>query len=255
MLNYTTRLFAVGLLFPVFCSHAINLQQAVASAFQYDVAIQLSQKTTDADKQKYWQGVSGLLPQIGLEGNWNRQEQPEANYQNGVTSHNFSRQLSKLRNGLTHGQNTRTEVDEAQANFDIANARTIQAENDLLLAGEAFRHLTGLAPDTIEDIKLQCARKPVVANLAEALRQAQHSNVTVKIAQFQTRQADADVDAANSAHLPVVSAYASYGKNWSRSDSDNFLYDAIFGTESKSANLHYGVNVSIPLFSGGAQLS
>lgn len=315
------RFFATGLLLPTFCSHAITLQQAVTSAFQYDAALQSGQKTTDADKQKYWQGVSGLLPQVGLEGSWNRQEQPEANYQNGMTSHNYNvrvqqpifdmgkvaawkkgdaiastadaqlrqaqeklttdvadaffsvlqqrevtqaakatgenltRQLSRLRTGLTHGQNTRTEVDEAQANADIATARTIQAENDLLLAGEAFRRLTGLAPDTIEAVKWQCARQPVVKDLAEALRQAQQNNVQVRIARFQTAQASADMDSANSAHLPVVSAYASYGKNWSRSENDSVLYDAIFGNESKSSSLQYGVNVSIPLFSGGGQLS
>ncbi|WP_244639777.1 TolC family protein [Pantoea agglomerans] len=62
--------------------------------------------------------------------------------------------------------------------------------------------------------------------------------------------------AADGAHMPVVSLYARYGKNWSRNDNDdNLLYDAIFGTNSKSNNLQYGVNVSIPLFAGGSQIS
>ena len=321
MLNNTGCVIAAGLLLPPFYTQAITLQQATVSAIHYDAAIRSSQKTHDADTQKRWQGMAGMLPQVGLEGGWSRQEQPQASYQNGVTSHNYSlrvqqplfdmskiaawqkgdaiastadaqlrqageklvtdvadayfsvlhqrevlqaakaagdnvsRQLSKLRNGLRHGQNTRTEVDEAQANADVSSARAIQAENDLLLAGEGFRRLTGLAPETVEELKPQCIRQPVVSDLAEALRQAQHNNIQVRIAHLQAEQSAADISAATAAHLPVVSAWASYGKNWSRSENDSLLYNAIFGTESKSDNLQYGVNVSIPLFSGGAQLS
>ena len=291
------------------------------AAFQHDAAIQSSQKVHDADRQKRWQGRAGLLPQIGMDGSWNQQEQPQANYQNGVTAHNYSlrvqqplfdmskiaawkkgdaiastadaqlrqaqekrvtdvadawfsilhqreltlaakatgdnlsRQLDKLRYGLRHGQHTRTEVDEAQANLDMTNARALQAENELLLAGETFRYLTGLAPESVPDTPQQCGGNAMVSDLAQALREAQQNNVLVSIARFQTGQASADVDAANAAHLPVVTAYASYGKNWSRSENDSQLYDAIFGNASKSDSLQYGVNVSVPLFSGGAQLS
>ncbi|MEV4858774.1 TolC family outer membrane protein [Pantoea agglomerans] len=305
-----------------FGSYATSLQQAARAALTYDSALQSSQMTSEADQQKYWQGMAGMLPTLTLEGNWDRQEQPDKKYQSGVTnhsydlsvrqplfdmskyagwrkgvaiantaeaqskkaeekllnaisnayfsvlyqqevlqaakaaSHNFKQQQQKLQAGILNGQNTRTELDEAKANYALAQAKEIEASSQLLLAGEAFRRLSGVSPDTVEPVNFQCLNASPYASLTDAINASQQRNTEIKIAQFQNDQADADVLAADGAHMPVVSLYARYGKNWSRNDNDdNLLYDAIFGTNSKSNNLQYGVNVSIPLFAGGSQIS
>ncbi|MGC0972915.1 TolC family outer membrane protein [Pantoea agglomerans] len=305
-----------------FGSYATSLQQAARAALTYDSALQSSQMTSEADQQKYWQGMAGMLPTLTLEGNWDRQEQPDKKYQSGVTnhsydlsvrqplfdmskyagwrkgvaiantaeaqskkseekllnaisnayfsvlyqqevlqaakaaSHNFKQQQQKLQAGILNGQNTRTELDEAKANYALAQAKEIEASNQLLLAGEAFRRLSGVSPDTVEPVNFQCLNASPYASLTDAINASQQRNTEIKIAVFQNDQADADVLAADGAHMPVVSLYARYGKNWSRNDNDdNLLYDAIFGTNSKSNNLQYGVNVSIPLFAGGSQIS
>lgn len=322
MKHYNICYALVALCCAPLSTHATNLHQAAQAALIYDSALQSSKKTSEADQQKYWQGMAGMLPTLTLEGNWNRQEQPDRKYQSGVTthnydvsvrqplfdmskyagwrkgvaiantaqaqarlaeekllnavtnayfsvlyqqevlqaaqaaSHNFKQQMEKLQAGLRNGQNTRTEVDEAKANFAIAQAKEIEASNQLLLAGEAVRRLSGINPDTIEPVNFQCLKSTPYSSLAEAISASQQRNTEIKVALFQTDQADADVLAATGAHMPVVSLYASYGKNWSRNDNeDNILYDAIFGTNSKSNNLQYGVNVSVPLFAGGSQLS
>lgn len=305
-----------------FGSYATSLQQAARAALTYDSALQSSQMTSEADQQKYWQGMAGMLPTLTLEGNWDRQEQPDKKYQSGVTnhsydlsvrqplfdmskyagwrkgvaiantaeaqskkaeekllnaisnayfsvlyqqevlqaakaaSHNFKQQQQKLQAGILNGQNTRTELDEAKANYALAQAKEIEASSQLLLAGEAFRRLSGVSPDTVEPVNFQCLNASPYASLTDAINASQQRNTEIKIALFQNDQADADVLAADGAHMPVVSLYARYGKNWSRNDNDdNLLYDAIFGTNSKSNNLQYGVNVSIPLFAGGSQIS
>ncbi|KYM71036.1 TolC family outer membrane protein [Pantoea agglomerans] len=305
-----------------FGSYATSLQQAARAALTYDSALQSSQMTSEADQQKYWQGMAGMLPTLTLEGNWDRQEQPDKKYQSGVTnhsydlsvrqplfdmskyagwrkgvaiantaeaqskkaeekllnaisnayfsvlyqqevlqaakaaSHNFKQQQQKLQAGILNGQNTRTELDEAKANYALAQAKEIEASSQLLLAGEAFLRLSGVSPDTVEPVNFQCLNASPYASLTDAINASQQRNTEIKIALFQNDQADADVLAADGAHMPVVSLYARYGKNWSRNDNDdNLLYDAIFGTNSKSNNLQYGVNVSIPLFAGGSQIS
>ncbi|MEN4563528.1 TolC family outer membrane protein [Pantoea agglomerans] len=305
-----------------FGSYATSLQQAARAALTYDSALQSSQMTSEADQQKYWQGMAGMLPTLTLEGNWDRQEQPDKKYQSGVTnhsydlsvrqplfdmskyagwrkgvaiantaeaqskkaeekllnaisnayfsvlyqqevlqaakaaSHNFKQQQQKLQAGILNGQNTRTELDEAKANYALAQAKEIEASSQLLLAGEAFRRLSGVSPDTVEPVNFQCLNASPYASLTDAINASLQRNTEIKIALFQNDQADADVLAADGAHMPVVSLYARYGKNWSRNDNDdNLLYDAIFGTNSKSNNLQYGVNVSIPLFAGGSQIS
>jgi len=313
-------------LLALFCvplyTQATTLQQAAQAALTYDSALQSSKKTSEADRQKYWQGMAGMLPTLTLEGSWDRQEQPDKKYQSGVTthnydvrvrqplfdmskyagwrkgvaiadtaqaqahlaeeklltsianayfsvlyqqevlqaaqaaSHNFRQQMEKLQAGLRNGQNTRTELDEAKANYAIAQAKEIEASNQLLLAGEAVRRLSGINPDTLEPVNFQCLNATPYASLTEAINASQQRNTNIQVALFQNDQADADVLAADGAHMPVVSLYASYGKNWSRNDNDdNILYDAIFGTKSKSNNLQYGVNVTVPLFAGGSQLS
>lgn len=303
-------------------TYATSLQQAAKAALTYDSALQSSKKNSEADRQKYWQGMAGVLPTLTLESSWDRQEQPDRKYQSGVVthnydvrviqplfdiskyagwrkgaaiantaeaqsrqaeekllnaianayfmvlyqqevlqaaqaaSHNFKQQMEKLQVGLRNGQNTRTEVDEASANFAIAQAKEIEASNQLLLAGETVRRLSGINPDTLEPVNFQCLKSAPYSSLAEAIGASQQRNTEIKIALFQRDQADADVLAATGAHMPVVSLYASYGKNWSRNDNeDNILYDAIFGTNAKSNNLQYGVNVSVPLFAGGSQIS
>jgi len=312
--------------YALFCAplitSAASLEQAAKAALTYDSALQSSQMSSAADKQKYWQGMAGMLPALTLEGSWDRQEQPDKKYQSGVTnhsydlsvrqplfdmskyagwrkgvaiastaeaqgkqaeerllnsisnayftvlyqqevlqaaksaSHNFKQQQQKLQTGLINGQNTRTELDEAKANFALAQAKEIEAGNQLLLAGEAFRRLSGISPDSIEPVNFQCLKSSPYASLTDAINASQQRNTDIRIAMLQTDQADADVLAADGAHMPVVSLYARYGKNWSRNDNeDNVLYNAIFGTNSKSNNLQYGVNVSVPLFAGGSQVS
>ena len=318
--NFNIALLA--LICAPFCTSATSLEQAAQAALIYDSALQSSQMTSAADKQKYWQGMAGMLPTLTLEGNWDRQEQPDKKYQSGVTnhsydlsvrqplfdmskyagwrkgvaiantaeaqakqaeekllnaisnayftvlyqqevlqaakaaSHNFKQQQQKLQTGLVNGQNTRTELDEAKANYALAQAKEIEASNQLLLAGEAFRRLSGISPDTVEPVNFQCLKASPYSSLTDAINASQQRNTDIKIALFQNDQADADVLAADGAHMPVVSLYARYGKNWSRNDNDdNILYDAIFGTNSKSNNLQYGINVSVPLFAGGGQVS
>lgn len=306
---------------PVY-THATTLQEAAQAALSHDSAWQSSRQTSEADKQKYWQGLSGMLPTLTLEGSWDRQQQPDKKYQSGVVSHNygvqvrqplfdiskyagwrkgvaiastaeaqvrqaqetllasvanayltvlyqqdvlraaraashhFNQQVNQLRAGAGNGLNTRTEVDEATASYALAQAKEIEAGNQLLLAGEAFRRLTGLDPTTIEPVDVDCLNALPYPSLADALKASQQRNSDIQLAMSHNAQADADVLAATGAHLPVASFYASYGKNWSRNDnSGNLLYDAIFGTSAKSSQLQYGVNVSVPLFAGGSQLS
>ena len=261
---YLNRFVLAVICMPAY-THAANLQQAAQAALNYDSALQASKQTSEADKQKYWQGMSGMLPTLTLEGSWDRQEQPDKKYQSGVTSHNynvrvrqplfdmskyagwrkgaaiantadaqarqaeekllgtvanayftvlyqqevlqaaqaashnFKQQMEKLQAGLNNGQNTRTEVDEAKANYAIAQAKQIEASNQLLLAGEAVRRLSGVNPDTLEPVNFQCLNAAPYSTLSEAISASQQRNNDIKVAMFQHDQADADVLAADAA--------------------------------------------------------
>ena len=167
----------------------------------------------------------------------------------------YGKQLNQTQVALQVGEGTRLERDEAQANYDRAVADEMAAKNDLQEAGMVFSRLTGLNPDGIEPIALSCVMRAPVSDDFKALQQrAGQNNLKVRAALFQLDQTKADLIAAHGAHLPVVTLQAGYGTNWSKAEDSNLL-DLAFGTTSKTRSSTIGINVSVPLFAGGSQIS
>ncbi|URQ60809.1 TolC family outer membrane protein [Pantoea alhagi] len=167
----------------------------------------------------------------------------------------YGKQLSQTEVALKVGEGTRLERDEAQANYDRAIADEIAAKNDLQEAGIIFSRLTGRNPDEIQPVVLSCIMRFPVSDDFKALeQQAGQNNLQVRAALFQLEQTKADLIAAHGAHLPVVTLQAGYGTNWSKAEDSNLL-DYVFGTTSKTRSSNIGINVSIPLFAGGSQIS
>jgi outer membrane protein len=166
----------------------------------------------------------------------------------------FAQQLAQAKTALELGDGTRTEVDEAQANYDQAQAREVQGLNDLEVARIAYSRLTGLDGDEVAPIAWQCMPTSAPPDVMGVAEQAAVDNLDVRAAEFRVEQSQADILSAAGANLPVVNVQASYGTNWSRGSSEN-VWDNLFGTTSKTRSTMIGVTVTIPLFAGGGQLS
>lgn len=298
----------------------VSLQEAVLAASLYDSEINAARHAHQADSEKSVQGFASLLPTIGLNAGYSRQDQPKAYYAAGVTRHNvsvnltqplfdiakfaawkrgeaiadyadvtlmqaqqkliasvadayfrviyqrevlnsalnaraaYARQLSQTQVALSVGEGTRLERDEAQANYDKTVAEAIAARNDLDEAGMVFSRLTSLNPDEIQPVDVACLMRLPLPDDEALQRKAMQNNLSIRAALFQLDQAKADLIAAHGAHLPVVTLQAGYGTNWSRAENDNYL-NVLMGSTSKTRNSTLGVSVSVPLFSGGAQIS
>lgn len=166
----------------------------------------------------------------------------------------FSAKLKQSQKALEVGDGTRLDEAEAQANYDKAVADELAAENDLNDANVSFRQLTGMDPAAIPNESLSCVRLHDKALPDQLKRDAAANNLDV-LAAIQTRKAsEADILTATSGHMPVVTFQAGYGKNWSRAEDGNYL-DTLFGTTSKTDNTQISINVSVPLFAGGSQIS
>ncbi|MFV9671210.1 TolC family outer membrane protein [Pantoea sp. KXB25] len=166
----------------------------------------------------------------------------------------FSARLKQTQKALEVGDGTRLDVAEAQANYDKAVADELAAENDLNDASVYFRHLTGRDPQGISDSTLRCVRFQERIIPEQLKRDAAVNNLDVLAAIESLKSSEADILTATSAHLPVVTFQAGYGKNWSRAENGNYL-DTLFGTTSKTDNTQISINVSVPLFAGGGQIS
>jgi len=232
--------YALNLTQPLFdMSKYAAWERGVAIANSADIALLLAQ-------QKLITGVADSYFMVLY--------QREVLRTNQSAKSTYSRQLAKAKMALQLGEGTVLDMDEAQANYDKSVAKEISAINQLADANTAYSRLTGLNPDTISPINMQCMPSHSSGDLVSLQTRAEKNNLNIQSAIFQLDQNKADLTAANGAHLPVVTLQASYGGNWSRAEEENGL-DQVFGTTSKTRSSTIGVNVSVPIFSGGAQIS
>lgn len=167
----------------------------------------------------------------------------------------YENELQQTTLAISLGNATRVDVDEAQANRDLFRAKEIEAHNNLSAAAAKYRRLTGLEHYAIAPISAACLLQGAQTGKEQDLYQrALAHNSQIRSARAQWEIAKTGVYQAHSAHLPTVNFQASYGTNWSRAEDSNLL-DEMFGTTSKSTNTHLGVSVSVPIFSGGQQMS
>ncbi|NER58932.1 TolC family outer membrane protein [Pseudomonas sp. MAFF212428] len=159
----------------------------------------------------------------------------------------YEQQFRQNRELFRQGEGTRTDILEAQARYELADAEQIQARDDL---DAALRELGALIDEPalrIEDLA------PLHAGFAQfALQpagyQAWHELAVANNPQLASgRQAlevaRLEVQRNRAGHLPRVTAYATSRRV--QSDSGN-TYDQRYDTNT------VGIEVSMPLFAGGA---
>lgn len=167
----------------------------------------------------------------------------------------YARTLAQTKMAMSLGDATRVDLDEAQANLEVYLAKEIEASNNLNLAGTRYNRLTGLDYQTIVSFPAACLMKRKHPETETVLFQKVLANNTdIRRAEAELDIAKTEVYKASGAHLPTVNFQAYYGNNWSRAENSNGL-DDIFGSTSKTKNTNVGISVSVPLFSGGGQLS
>jgi len=156
------------------------------------------------------------------------------------------RQLEQAQERFDVGLSAITDVQEAQARFDLTVAQVIEAERALDAANEALREIIGERRDNVsrlqDDIPLPA---PSPADSAAWVDAARDGNLSLLGARYAVGAAEAGVKVAKGAHLPTVGARASY----SDSTSETGVFPADTTQES------YGVQVTLPLFSGLATQS
>ncbi len=160
----------------------------------------------------------------------------------------ISRQLDQAERRYEVGIIAITDVHEAKAGYDSANARVISAENDLLIAKETLRELTSQYIDDVvplaETIPLD---PPSPEDIQHWVDQALDGNYTLLAAREDTSSSRENIELQRSGHYPTLGLRASYGYLKSNGPNSNFAPQHHEGT--------IGVNVSLPIFEGYAVTS
>ena len=163
----------------------------------------------------------------------------------------IARQLEQAKQRFEVGLIAITDVQESQAAFDQATANEIAAKRDLATAREFLREITGAysmalaAPN--EALPL---RDPEPLNETAWIDLSLAQSLDLNVSRIDEQLARDEINSRRSGHLPTLDLVASYGKNTTTQDqrigSGNFL-----PANSDIASDSIGVEVTIPLFSGG----
>lgn len=166
----------------------------------------------------------------------------------GARKASLERQLEQAKKRFEVGLSAITDVQEAQASYDVTTADVIAAEQALASAREALLEITGqqdaLLVPLQEEIPLP---GPQPENINDWLSVAKENNFDLAIAQINAALAGRDVDIARAGHYPTLGLVADY------TDIDNKSLErvAAFGDQAQeSRGPSIGVQVNVPIFSG-----
>jgi outer membrane protein len=166
----------------------------------------------------------------------------------------ISRQLEQAEKRFDVGLIAITDVEEAKAAADQASAAVIEAKRTLASSREALRELTGDAPDELsrpgDDMPLVA---PNPASEDQWVRTALDQNLTLSSARLAVDIAHENISIARAGHAPTIDLVAR------KSGNNTGAYELFQGTSYPAGTIvndkQIGVQVTVPLFAGGATAS
>ncbi|MCL1861298.1 MAG: TolC family outer membrane protein [Proteobacteria bacterium] len=161
-------------------------------------------------------------------------------------------QLDYAQRAFQTGAGTRTDIDEARSQLDLAAAQTIEQHYQLNYARDALkaiidRPLTPLA--RLNPERMQLAR-PDPDSLEDWIRKAEEVNPRLIALRALVQAANLQVKRALSGHLPTLDFVAQHV-----SVGSEYIDTKYTGERDKYKDKVYGLRFDMPLFSGGETAS
>ena len=141
------------------------------------------------------------------------------------------------------GEGTRIEEAQARASLDQARFRVIDGQDQVDVAASKLRRLTGIDTNWLAGAPLEYRPGPLQPKLLQAwLDQANEQSPVLEARRQQVEVARANVQRNVAGHLPRLDFVASLSKNRN---------ETISNLNQSSALKSVGVQLSVPLYSGG----
>jgi len=160
----------------------------------------------------------------------------------------IKRQLQQTKKQFSVGSIAITDVEEAQAKFDIADTAEIRAKNDVYSAKENLRTITNIYPQKLNILNTDSfsTTKPSPANINDWQHIAENKNLSIIIQKVSADIAKENINIAQSGHLPTLDLNGQIGRSKSDITRSNFSFDNV-----DLDNHSVGVTLTVPIFSGG----
>jgi len=161
----------------------------------------------------------------------------------------IEKQLQQAKRKFEVGSNTVTDVYEAQARYDLVAANEIAARNDVSVKNRALAKLTGepLTPLATLDAQWQPS-PPQPTDESQWLNLTDKSNLAVIVQRAAYQIAEQEIQRERGYSYPTLDLVAGYQK----SNADG---NAAFGIGSDTTDASIGLQLSVPLYTGGAASS
>lgn len=153
-------------------------------------------------------------------------------------------QLKQGQRRYEQGQGTITEVSEAQASLDLAQAELIDASNSLQQQKQVLSDITGQQVDAVAALNPESlpTTVPDTEKLDDWLNQAEQNNPDITAARYALEGARQDLERKQAGHYPTLDLVGV--RSYSENDNNNTI-----GLRFDTTTL--AVQFSMPLFAGG----
>lgn len=152
----------------------------------------------------------------------------------------FSQQLEQTRQKFKAGVIAITDVNEAQAKYDSANAQVITAQNELFNQKENMGIITGVPAKNVSILIPNINLSPPPDTMEKWVETAKEQNFALQSAQYDMRAAKGNINIQKAGHYPVVQVDGTASK--AKTTPPN---PAVANTNS------VGITVTLPIYSGG----
>ena len=153
-------------------------------------------------------------------------------------------QLEQAKANFEVGTATITDVNEAQARYDLIVAQEIAAINEHQIAKRAVQAITGEIPSQLAPVKSDIKTNQLEQVMDKWLEAATQNNLNIQIQQDTLKFLEQEVERQKAGHLPVLDAVASYNNNYTNGSAT--------GTGSELKTGLIGLQLQIPIYQGGA---
>lgn len=159
----------------------------------------------------------------------------------------ITEQLEQARRNFEVGTATIVDTHEAQARFDLSTSQEIAARNDLEIRQRVLQQLIGRVPESLTPLRPRLQLTPPEPNRMDAwVEAAQSQNYTVRVQEAALEIARRDVERNRAGHYPTLDLVGTYGNSYVTGATGT----SPLGSGINSATI--GVQLSLPLFAGGA---
>jgi len=154
------------------------------------------------------------------------------------------RQLEQAKANFEVGTATITDVNDAQARYDLTVAREISYINELEVKKRAVQAVIGRMPQTLASVRTDLKTTlPDPDDMEKWVEIALQNNLDLNIKQQTFEIASQEVTKANAGHLPTLNAVGSYSSVYANGGANGF------GNDLQDTTI--GLRLQIPIYQGG----